>query len=143
MSAQILLKSGKTDPPKGALNERELGINTSTSELFIGTSSGEAKQIASVPFVYSLFSQGSKVSGYQDISTTKTYTLNDNYIGIFIVQKGLQCNWYAVCQCENSISYNPIINNIDSVNISIQDNTLSIQDEGSILMAVTFCGAIS
>ena len=143
MSAQILLKSGRTDPPKGALSERELGINTSTSELFIGTSSGEAKQIASVPFVYSLFQQSSKVSGQQDISTTKTYTLNDNYIGMFIVQKGLQCNWYAVCQYENSISSNAIIKNIDSVNISIQDNTLSIQDEGSILMTVTFCGVIS
>lgn len=143
MSAQILLKSGRTAPPKGALSERELGINTATSELFVGTSSGEAKQIASVPFVYSLFQQSSKVSGQQDISNTKKYNLNDNYIGIFIVKKGLQCNWYAVCQFENSISCSPIIKNIDSVNLSIQDNNLSIQDEGSILITVTFCGVIS
>lgn len=143
MSAQILLKSGKTNPPKGTLNERELGINTATSELFIGTSSGEAKQIASVPFVYSLFQQSSKVSTQKNISTTKTYTLDDNYIGIFIVQKGVNCNWYAVCQYENSVSVNQIINNIDSVNISIQNNTISIQDEGSILISVTFCGVIS
>lgn len=143
MSAQILLKSGKTNPPKGTLNERELGINTANSELFIGTSSGEAKQIASVPFVYSLFQQSSKVSAQQNISATKTYTLNDNYIGIFIVRKGVNCNWYAVCQYENSVSVNQIINNIDSVNINIQNNTISIQDEGSILISVTFCGAIS
>lgn len=51
MSATIKLKSGITNPPDNILQQRELGVNTSTDELFIGTSSGRAKQIASVPYV--------------------------------------------------------------------------------------------
>ena len=54
MSATIKLKSGITNPPDNILQQRELGVNTSTDELFIGTSSGRAKQIASVPYVQML-----------------------------------------------------------------------------------------
>lgn len=143
MSAQILLKSGKTNPPKNALNQRELGINTSTAELFIGTVNGEAKQIASVPFVSALLQQTAKTSVATDVTSSKNYILNDNYVGLFIVKNDTKTAWYAICQSENSVSYTPIIDTVKNVSVSTKDNTISIQSEGSSIITVTFCGSIS
>lgn len=50
-NSRILIKGSSSNPKKEELLPRELGINTATDELFIGTTSGKTKKIASVNYV--------------------------------------------------------------------------------------------
>ena len=47
MAAKLLLKAGKTPPKKYTLEQRELGVDTSTDELYLGTNSGVPQKMAS------------------------------------------------------------------------------------------------
>lgn len=86
MSATIKLKSGITNPPDNILQQRELGVNTSTDELFIGTSSGRAKQIASVPYVQMLLMGYVNSSEILPTSNVCTLELSGSFCGFAIVQ---------------------------------------------------------
>ena len=86
MSATIKLKSGITNPPDNILQQRELGVNTSTDELFIGTSSGRAKQIASVPYVQMLLMGYVNSSEILPTSNVCTLELSESFCGFAIVQ---------------------------------------------------------
>ena len=86
MSATIKLKSGITNPPDNILQQRELGVNTSTDELFIGTSSGRAKQIASVPYVQMLLMGYVNSSEILPTSNVFTLELSESFCGFAIVQ---------------------------------------------------------
>ena len=86
MSATIKLKSGITNPPDNILQQRELGVNTSTDELFIGTSSGRAKQIASVPYVQMLLMGYVNSSEILPTSNVCTLGLSESFCGFAIVQ---------------------------------------------------------
>ena len=86
MSATIKLKSGITNPPDNILQQRELGVNTSTDELFIGISSGRAKQIASVPYVQMLLMGYVNSSEILPTSNVCTLKLSESFCGFAIVQ---------------------------------------------------------
>lgn len=86
MSATIKLKSGITNPPDNVLQQRELGVNTSTDELFIGTSNGKAKKIASVPYVQMLLMGYVNSSEILPTSKVCTVELSESFCGFAIVQ---------------------------------------------------------
>lgn len=86
MSATIKLKSGITNPPDNILQQRELGVNTSTDELFIGTSSGRAKQIASVPYVQMLLMGYVNSAEILPTNNVCTLELSESFCGFAIIQ---------------------------------------------------------
>lgn len=86
MSATIKLKSGITNPPDNILQQRELGVNTNTDELFIGTSSGRAKQIASVPYVQMLLMGYVNSAEILPTSNVCTLELSESFCGFAIIQ---------------------------------------------------------
>lgn len=86
MSATIKLKSGITNPPDNTLQQRELGVNINTDELFIGTNSGRAKQIASVPYVQMLLMGYVNSSEILPTSNVCKLELSESFCGFAIIQ---------------------------------------------------------
>ena len=68
MAAKLLLKSGKTPPKKYTLEQRELGVDTSTDELYLGTHSGVPQKMASTSYVDNMLNTCIKI----------IYTLNSS-----------------------------------------------------------------
>ena len=85
MSAKLLLKAGKTPPKKYTLEQRELGVDTSTDELYLGTRSGVPQKMASTSYVYNMLNTCIKTIYTLNSNTNNSIQLLNGFIGIISV----------------------------------------------------------
>ena len=85
MAAKLLLKSGKTPPKKYTLEQRELGVDTSTDELYLGTHSGVPQKMASTSYVDTMLNTCIKIIYTLNSSTNNSIQLLNGFIGIISV----------------------------------------------------------
>ena len=85
MAAKLLLKAGKTPPKKYTLEQRELGVDTSTDELYLGTHSGVPQKMASTSYVDNMLNTCIKIIYTLNSSTNNSIQLLNGFIGIISV----------------------------------------------------------
>lgn len=131
MSAKIKLKSGITNPPDNTLQQRELGVNTTTDELFIGTNSGRAKQIASVPYVQMLLMDYVKSEEILPTSNVCTLELSESFCGYAIIQTIQNTIPFYIYIEEGQVKVQCVVDhkNADLVSFVADNLNLSISSE--------------
>ena len=131
MSAKIKLKSGITNPPDNTLKQRELGVNTTTDELFIGTNSGRAKQIASVPYVQMLLMDYVKSEEILPTSNVCTLELSESFCGYAIIQTIQNTIPFYIYIEEGQVKVQCVVDhkNADLVSFVADNLNLSISSE--------------
>lgn len=134
MAATIKLKGGITDPPNNILQQRELGVNTSTDELFIGTQSGRAKQIASVPYIQKLLN--GYVNAISNMELKSEYVINVQglFCGLLILQQSGNTFPVFLSVNEGVLQYKPIT---ESTHFNYSINGLILQISSTTNFNVT------
>lgn len=85
MAAKLLLKAGKTPPKQYTLEQRELGVDTLTDELYLGTHSGVPQKMASTSYVDNMLNTCIKIIYTLNSSTNNSIQLLNGFIGIISV----------------------------------------------------------
>ena len=85
MAAKLLLKAGKTPPKQYTLEQRELGVDTSTDELYLGTRSGVPQKMASTSYVNNMLNTCIKTIYTLNSNTNNSIQLLNGFIGIISV----------------------------------------------------------
>lgn len=144
MSATIKLKSGITNPPDNTLQQRELGVNTNTDELFIGTNSGRAKQIASVPYVQMLLIGYVNSTEILPTSNVCKLELSESFCGFAIIQTTRNTIPFYIYIEEGQAKMQSVVEhkNADLVSFTADNLNLSISSENEFnINMIPFTGS--